>query len=105
MWVWGPVAYPTARASATWLCALWGRHEGAQGGGPLPGCEASGVEHSSTPHRPSLRQGAGARYPLAVGAGCVDVVTPDQPHCARSCALALRTVGAARGRPAGAPVA
>ena len=32
---WGPVTIPTARASASWLCALWGRHEGARGGAPL----------------------------------------------------------------------
>ena len=34
-WVWarGPVANPTTRALASWLCALWGRHEGARGGG------------------------------------------------------------------------
>ena len=29
---WGPVTNPTARALASWLCALWGRHEGARGG-------------------------------------------------------------------------
>ena len=26
---WGPVTNPTARTLACWLCALWGRHEGA----------------------------------------------------------------------------
>ena len=31
---WGPVTNPTARALASWLCALWGRHEGARGGAP-----------------------------------------------------------------------
>ena len=29
---WGPVNNPTARALASLLCALWGRHEGGQGG-------------------------------------------------------------------------
>ena len=29
---WGPVTNPTARALASWLCALWGRDEGARGG-------------------------------------------------------------------------
>ena len=29
---WGPITNPTARALASWLCALWGRHEGAWGG-------------------------------------------------------------------------
>ena len=32
---WVPVTNPTARALASWLSALWGRHEGAQGGAPL----------------------------------------------------------------------
>ena len=32
---WGPVTNPTARALANWLCALWGRHEGALGGRAL----------------------------------------------------------------------
>ena len=34
MRAWGPVTNPTARALASWLCALWGRHEGARGGAP-----------------------------------------------------------------------
>ena len=66
---WEPVTNPTARALASWLCALWGRHEGAQGGRLFPGCGASGVRRSPTPDcRPSGRA-AGAHYPLAVGAG------------------------------------
>ena len=48
---------------------------------------------------------AGAHYPLAVGAGDAGVGTGHQPHSARSCELALRAVGAARGRPGGAPLA
>ena len=39
---WGPVTNHTARALASWLCTLWGRHEGARGGRLLPGCGASG---------------------------------------------------------------
>ena len=31
------VTNPTARALASWLSALWGRHEGARGGRLLPG--------------------------------------------------------------------
>ena len=34
---WGPVTNPTARAFASWLCELWGRHEGTRGGAP-PAC-------------------------------------------------------------------
>ena len=46
---------PTARALASWLCALWGRHRGARGGRLLPGCGASGVGRSPTPDRSSFR--------------------------------------------------
>ena len=165
MRAWGPVTNPTARALACWLCALWGQHEGARGARLLPGCGASGVrrspspDHSSsracgrgplptgcgwggcgrrdpspTPQHALLRAGvarcgggmrvlvggafclgvghpgsgalpppttrpfriaAGARYPLAVGAGGAGVGTRHQPHSARSCELALRAVGAA----------
>ena len=66
---WGPVTNPTARALASWLCALWGRHEGARGGRLLPECGASGVGRSPTPDCPPSGRAAGAHYPLAVGAG------------------------------------
>ena len=69
MRAWGPVTSPTARALVSWLCALWGRHEGARGGRLLPGCGASGVGRSPTPDRPPSGWAAGAHYPLAVGAG------------------------------------
>ena len=175
MRAWGSVTNPTARAPASWLCALWGRHKGARGGRLLPGCGASGVWRSPTPDCPPSGRAAGAHYPLAVGAGgfgrgdqsqapqrallpagfarcgggvrvpgggasCLGVGRPGsgalrpptarplgglpgptthwlwvrggagmgtrhQPHSARSCELALRTVGAARGRPWGAPPA
>ena len=52
-----------------------------------------------------LGHAAGARYPLAVDAGGVGVATRHQPHSGRSCELALHAVGAARGRPGGAPLA
>ena len=48
---------------------------------------------------------AGAHYPLAVGAGGAGVGTRHRPHSTRSCELALRIVGAARGCPGGAPLA
>ena len=92
VWVWGPVTNPTARALASWLCALWGRHL-------LPAHRASGVGRSSTPDHPSLGRAAGARHPLAVDAGGVGLRTRHQLHSARFCELALRAVGAARGRP------
>ena len=67
--VWGPVTNPTARALSCWLCALSGRHEGAQGEPLLPVCGASGVGRSSTPDCPPCGRAAGAHYPLAVGSG------------------------------------
>ena len=95
---WGPVTNPTARALASWLCALWERHEGARGGRLLPGCGASGVGRSPTPDCPPSGRAAGAHYPLAVGAGVAGVRIRHQPHSARSFELTLRAVGAARGR-------
>ena len=59
---------PTARALAIWLCALWGRHEGARGGRLLPGCGASGVGRSPTPDRSSFE--ACGWGPLPTGCGC-----------------------------------
>ena len=97
---WGPVTNPTARALASWLCALWGPREGVWGGRHLPVCWASGAGRSPTSDRPSFGHEARAHYPLALGAG---VGTRHQPHSARSCELALRAAGAARERLGGAP--
>ena len=94
---WGPVTNPTARALASWLCALWGRHEGAREGRLLPGCGASGVGRSPTPDRPPFWRAAGAHYLLAVGAGGAGVGTRHQPHSARSCVLPGRHEGARGG--------
>ena len=52
MRAWGPITNPTARAPVTWLCALWGRHEGARRGRLLPRCGAPGVGRFS--HRRPL---------------------------------------------------
>ena len=65
---WRPVTNPTARALASWLCALLGRHEGARGGRLLPGCGVSGVGRSPTPDHLSFR--ACGRGPLPTGCGC-----------------------------------
>ena len=86
-------------------CVLWGRHEGARGGRLLPGCGASEVGRSPTPDCQLSGRAAGAHYPLAVGPGGCGLGIRHQPHSARSCELALRAVGAARGRPGGAPPA
>ena len=95
---WGPFTNPTARALASWLCALCGRHEGARGGRLLPGCGASGVGRSPTPDCPPSGPAAGAHYPLAVGAGGAGVGTRHRPHSARSCVLWGRHEGARGGR-------
>ena len=64
----GPVTNPTPRASASWLCALWGRHEGARGRRLLPGCGASGDGRSPSPDLSSVR--ACGLSPLPTGCGC-----------------------------------
>ena len=56
------------RAPASWLCTLWGRHEGAQGGRLLPGRGASGVGRSPAPDRSSIGACGWGHYPLAMGA-------------------------------------
>ena len=100
---WGPVTNPTARALSSWLCMLWGRHEGACGGAPpawVWGIRAGALSH---PRLPALW--AGCRGPLPTGCGCgggAGVGTRHKPHSARSCELALRAVRAACGCPGGA---
>ena len=99
---WGPVTNPTVRALACWLCALRGRHEGARGGHPLPGCGASGDGRSPTPDFSSVR--ACGRGPLPTGCGCRGVRArgPVTSPAARALASWLSPLsGAARGRPGG----
>ena len=79
---------------------------GRPGGGHLlTGCGASGVGRTPDPDRSSFR--ACCRGPLPTGCGCgnVGVGPRHPPQSSRSCELALRAVGAARGRPGGAPPA
>ena len=107
IWVWGPFTNPTARALASWLCALWGQYKGARGGERLMTvCGASGVGRPPRPPPPSMGPQAGVRCLFAIGAGGAGVGTGHQPHSARSCQLALRAVVAAHGRPwgGGAPL-
>ena len=66
--VWGPVTNPTARALASLLCALWGRHEGARGGAPpawVWGVRGRALSH---PRLPALW--ACCWGPLPTGCGC-----------------------------------
>ena len=98
---WGPVTNPTARALASWLCALWGRHEGARGGAS---CLSVGRPGSGALPTPTARPLGGLPGPtthwLWVRGGA-SVGTRHQSHSARSFELALRAVGAAQGRPGG----
>ena len=88
---WGPVTNPIARALASWLCALWGRQEGARGGRLLPGCGASGVGRSPTNDCLPITHWLWVRGGAGVG-------TRHQPHSARSCVLWGRHEGARGGR-------
>ena len=102
LWVWGAAGVGTRhQPHSACSCALWGRHEGARGGRLLPGCGACGVGRSPTPNCPPSGRAAGARYPLAVGAGGCGRGDPSPTPCR----ALLRAVGAARGCPGGAPLA
>ena len=94
---WGPVTHPTARALASWLCALWGWHEGARGGRLLSGCGASGVRRSPTPDLSSVR--ACGRGPLPTGCGCGGCGRgdPSPTPTARALASRLRVAMGRRG--------
>ena len=102
LWVWGGAGVGTRhQPHSARSCALWGRHQAARGGRLLPGCGVSGVGRSPTPDCPPSGRAAGARYPLAAGAGGCGRGDPS-PTPQRAL---LRTVGAARGCPGGAPPA
>ena len=97
MWVWGPVTNPTARAFASWLCALWGRREGAWAGASLarvwhgPGWE---LTHARAPVL-----GACGLGPLPTGCGCGGCGCGDlspTPQCALLRAGFARCWGRAR---------
>ena len=101
VWASEPVSNPTARALASWLCALWMRHEDARGGG---GASCLGVARLGsgalprpTAHPWGVRPGPATHW-LRVR-GPVGPGTRQQPHSTRPCKLPLRAVDAARGRP------
>ena len=75
------------------------------GGTSCLGVGRSGLGALPPPTTHPFWRAAGAHYPLAVGAGVAGVGTRHHPHRARSYELDLRAVGAARGRPGGAPLA
>ena len=98
---WGPVTNPTARA----LACCGGGMRAPGGGRLLPGCGASGVGRSAIPDHSSFQAAAGPTTHWLWVRGVAGVGTCHQPQSAHCCELALRSVGAARGRPGGAPAA
>ena len=71
----------------------------------MPGCVASGVGRSPTPTARPLGGLPGPTAHWLWVRGGAGVGTRHEPHSAPSCELALRGVGAAQGRPGGAPLA
>ena len=102
---WGPVTSPTARALASLLCAMWGRHDVARGARLLPGCGASGVRRSPNPDCPPPGRAAGAHYPLAVGAGGSGRGDPSQTPQRALLRAGFASCGGGMGVPGGAPLA
>ena len=92
---WGPVTNPTARALASWLCALWGRHEGAREGASCLGVGRPGPGALPPPTARSLGGLPGPTTHWLWVRGDAGVGTRHQPHSARSFELVLRAVGAA----------
>ena len=92
---WGPVTNPTARALASWLCALLGRHEGARGGASCLGVGRPGSGALSPPIARPLGGLPGPTTRWLWERGGAGVGTRHQLHSARSCELALRAVEAA----------
>ena len=92
---WGPVTNPTARALASWLCALWGRHEGARGDASCLGVGRPGSGALPPPTARTLAGLPGSTTHSLWLRGAAGVGTRHQPHSARSCELVLRAVRAA----------
>ena len=95
MRAWGPVTSPTARALVSWLCALWGRHEGARGGASCLGVGPPGSGALPPPTDRPLGGLPGPTTHRLWPRGGAGVGTRHQPRSARSFKLALRAVGAA----------
>ena len=101
---WGPVTNPTARALASWLCALWGRHEGARGGAPLAwvwGVRGRALSHPRPLVRSGVRPGPTTHWLWVRGVRAWGPVTNPTAHALTSwpCALWGRHEGARGGRP------
>ena len=94
VWAWGPVTNPTARAPA---CCGGGMRVPGGGASCLGvGRPGSGALPPPTAHPLGGLPGPTTHWLWARGGAGVG--TRHQPHSARYCELALRAVGAARGR-------
>ena len=102
---WGPVTNPTARALSSWLCALWGRHEGAQAGAPPAWVWGVRCRALSHPDCPPSGRAAGAHYPLAVGAGGCRREDPSQTPQRALLRAGFARCGGGMRVPGGAPLA
>ena len=69
VWAWGPVTNPTACDLASWLGALWGRHEGARGGGAALAC-VWGVQDGALSYAPPPVLAACSRGSLPTRCAC-----------------------------------
>ena len=76
-----------------------------RGGASCLGVGPSGSGALPAPTTRPFGRAAETHYPHAVGPGGAGLRTRHQPHSARFCEPALRAVGAAGGRPGGAPLA
>ena len=65
----GPVTNPTARAYASWLCALWGRAQGRPGGAPPAWVWGVRGPALSQPRLPALWAGCQGPLPTRCGGG------------------------------------
>ena len=107
---WGLVTNPTARALASWLCALAWRAVGARGGGggggaSCPGLGRPGSGALPAPTTRSFGRAAGANYPVAVGAGGAGVGTLQNPTARTLASLLCGPWGGGMWLPGGAPLA
>ena len=96
---WGPVTNPTARALSSWLCALWGRHDGARGGGApawLWGVRGRALSH---PRLPALWAGFRGRLPSGSGCGGARAWEPVTNPTARTLAWVWGVRGRALSQP------
>ena len=100
---WGLVTNLTARALASWLCTLWGRHEGAQGGAPLAwpwGVRGQALSHPRPLVRSGVRPGPTINWLWVRGVRAWGPVTNPRARALTSwpCALWARHEGATGGR-------